>query len=57
MQVTEEWMQKMVERCLCDEPQPGFLDVGLVYEHLDYTLSLLQRNPPLSAEAFLEQLD
>ena len=57
MQVTEEWMQKMVDRCLCDEPQPGFLDVGLVYEHLDYTLSLLQRNPPLSAEAFLEQLD
>lgn len=54
-EVMDEWKQKMIDRCLCDEP--GCLDMGLVYEHLDYTLSLLQRNPPLTAEAFLEQLD
>lgn len=53
--VMDEWRQKMIDRCVCDEP--GCLDVGLVYEHLDYTLSLLQCNPSLSAEAFLEQLD
>ena len=53
--VMDEWRQKMIDRCLCDEP--GYLDVGLVYEHLDYTLSLLQRNPPLSAADFLDQLD
>ena len=56
MHLNEEWMQKMIDRCLCDV-QTGCLDVGLVYEHLDYTLSILQSNPSLSAEAFLEQLD
>ncbi|MBW4520910.1 MAG: hypothetical protein KME16_14550 [Scytolyngbya sp. HA4215-MV1] len=56
MHLSDEWMQKMIERCLCDV-QTGCLDVGLVYEHLDYTLSILQSNPSLSAEAFLEQLD
>jgi len=56
-EVTDEWMQKMVDRCLCGDVQAGCLDVGLVYEHLEYTLSLLQNNPSLSAEAFLEQLD
>ncbi|MDX2241458.1 MAG: hypothetical protein NW224_12305 [Leptolyngbyaceae cyanobacterium bins.302] len=55
MHLSEEWMQKMIDRCLCDEL--GCLDVGLVYEHLDYTLSLLQRNPSLSAADFLDQLD
>jgi hypothetical protein len=53
--VMEEWTEKMVDRCLGDEPQ--LLDVGLVYEHLDYTLSLLQRNPALTATDFLDQLD
>jgi len=55
-EVMDEWMQKMVDRCLCDV-QTGCLDVGLVYEHLDYTLSILQSNPSLSATAFLEHLD
>lgn len=55
--VMDEWRQKMIDRCLGDDLQPGCLDIGLVYEHLDFTLSLLQRNPSLSAEAFLEQLD
>ena len=52
----DEWQQKMIDRCLGDM-QTGCLDVGLVYEHLDYTLSILQSNPSLSAAAFLEQLD
>jgi hypothetical protein len=52
--VMEEWTEKMVDRCL-DDGQ--LLDVGLVYEHLDYTLSLIQRNPSLSAADFLDQLD
>ncbi len=55
-QVMDDWIRKMLDRCLCDV-QTGCLDVGLVYEHLEYTLSLLQNNPSLSAEAFLEQLD
>ena len=54
--VMDDWRQKMIDRCLCDM-QTGCLDVGLVYEHLDYTLSILQSNPSLSAAAFLEQLD
>ncbi|UBF28530.1 hypothetical protein K9N68_12005 [Kovacikia minuta CCNUW1] len=54
MHLSEAWMEKMVDLCLCDV-QTGCLDVGLVYEHLDYTLSILRSNP--SAEAFLEQLD
>jgi hypothetical protein len=45
----------MVDRCPGDEPH--LLDVGLVYEHLDYTLSLIQRNPALTATDFLDQLD
>ena len=57
MHLSDQWMQKMTDRCLCNESPSGVLDVGLVYEHLDYTLSLLQRNPSLTAEAFLEQLD
>jgi len=57
MHLSEEWMQKMVDRCLCGDVPGGYLDVGLVYEHLEYTLSLLQNNPSLSAEAFLDQLD
>lgn len=57
MHLNEEWLQKMIDRCLSDELSPDCLDVGLVYEHLDYTLSLLQRDPPLSAAEFLEQLD
>ena len=55
--VMDEWRQKMIDRCLCDELQPGCLDVGLVYEHLDYTLSLLQKHPALTAATFLEFLD
>jgi hypothetical protein len=54
MHLSEAWMEKMVDRCLYDV-QTGYLDVGLVYEHLDYTLHILRSNP--SAEAFLEQLD
>jgi hypothetical protein len=57
MHLREAWMQKMVGRCLCGDVPGGCLDVGLVYEHLEYTLSLLQNNPSLSAEAFLDQLD
>jgi len=57
MHLSEEWMQKMVDRCFCGDVPGGCLDVGLVYEHLEYTLSLLQNNPSLSAEAFLDQLD
>ena len=57
MHLREAWMQKMVDRCLCGDVPGGCLDVGLVYEHLEYTLSLLQNNPSLSAEAFLDQLD
>ncbi len=56
--VIEEWTDKMVDRCPCDEPE--FLDIGLVYYHLDSTLSLLQTllqsNPSLSAADFLDQL-
>ena len=57
MHLSDQWMQKMTDRCLCNDSPVGLLDVGLVYEHLDYTISLLQRNPSLTAEAFLEQLD
>lgn len=56
MDLSEVWMEKMLDRCLADV-QTGYLDVCLVYEHLEYTLSILQSNPSLSAEAFLEQLD
>lgn len=56
MDLSEAWMEKMLDRCLADV-KTGHLDVCLVYEHLEYTLSILQSNPSLSAEAFLEQLD
>lgn len=57
MPIFETWLQKMVACCLYDEQQPELLDVGLVYDHLEDTLTLLKKEQPLTAEAFLEQLD
>jgi len=56
MQFLDEWVQKMVACCPNDEQQADLLDVGLVYEHLEYTLELLQQEQFPSAEAFLERL-
>lgn len=56
-QSMDEWLEKMVNRCCDGDPRTERLDVGLVYEHLEYTLGLLQQSPSLSVRDFLEQLD
>jgi Effector-associated domain 7 len=61
MQAIEEWVDTgeiwrkiAIERCQCE--QQNILDVGLVYEHLEYTLNLLKENPSISPKDFLQQL-
>jgi hypothetical protein len=45
-----KWKQYMIDECL----QSEFLDIRSVYEHLEYTIGLLQKN--YTAEAFLQEL-
>jgi hypothetical protein len=45
-----KWKQCMIDECLESE----FLNIRLVYEHLEYTIGLLQQNH--TAEAFLQEL-
>lgn len=49
--VREKWRQRMVADC----SHNNALHVGFVYEHLEYTVQLLQGN--LSYESFLEELE
>jgi Effector-associated domain 7 len=55
IEVGEIWRKIMIKRCHCE--LQNSLDVGLVYEHLDFTLSLLQKNPSLSPQDFLQYLE
>ena len=49
----EQWRQHMVD-CCCNGSEVGSLDVRLAYEHLDFSMSLLQRQ--LSPEEFIQEL-
>mgnify|MGYP001792539130 CR=1 FL=1 len=50
----EIWEQKMIMACTFDE-QSGVLDTRQVYEHLDWSLRLLQKN--ISVVDFLRELE
>ncbi len=49
--VREIWKQRMLAEC----SYKNELHIQFVYEHLDYTIQLLQENPP--CESFLEELE
>ncbi len=51
--IWEQWQEHMME-CCCSGNSAGPLDVRLAYEHLDVSMSLLQRQ--LSPEQFIQEL-